>query len=208
VCRLLDRSDALQRAASDLLVDVPPPTSGRAALARGVALVAFDHWTAQRMLLRLELFVTGFALVRLHFEAVVRAVWMLECADDTWLARFAAPVPADQLEEPVLGPPVSTMLAAISERVPSVGGMLAALKAGAWQPMHSYVHGGARPIAQLLAGTTPRQVDAVIRNANGLGLIGVNVVTASCADPRSRGRVARLQADFGDCLPPRAGSSA
>jgi hypothetical protein len=154
------------------------------------------------MLLRLELFVTGFALVRLHFEAVIRAAWMLQCADEAWLARFAAPVPPDQREEPVLGPPVPTMLAALSTRVPSVGGMLCALKAGAWQPMHSYVHGGARPVAQLLAGTSPRQVDAVIRNANGLGLIGVNVVTAPFAESRLSGRVGRLQADFLDCLPP------
>jgi hypothetical protein len=154
------------------------------------------------MLLRLGLFVTGFALVRLHFESVIRAVWMLECADEAWLARFAAPVPADQLEEPVLGPPVPTMLAALSTRVPSVGGMLSALKAGAWQPMHSYVHGGARPVAQLLAGTTPRQVDAVIRNANGLGLIGLNAMTAASAEPRLFGRIGRLQAEFLDCLPP------
>jgi len=82
-----------------------------------------------------------------------------------------------QLEEPVLGPPVPAMLSAIATRAPVIALMLSQLKDGAWEPIHSYVHGGVRPIAHSLVGTTHYQVSAVLRNANGLGLLAVNAMT-------------------------------
>lgn len=132
----------------------------------------------------------------------LRAVWILECAKDDWIERFSAPVPEGQLEEPVLGPPVDAMLSTIAKKAPVIAGMFQQLKDGAWVPMHSYVHGGARPIVQSLAGTTHYQISAVLRNANGLGLIAVNVMTRALRDPRLGGFVARLQHEYGECLPP------
>ena len=136
----------------------------------------------------------AFALVRLQFEAVVRAIWILECAKADWLERFVTPMADGQLEEPVLGPPVPAMLSAIATKAPVIAGMLSQLKEGAWEPMHSYVHGGVRPIAHSLAGTTHYQVSAVLRNANGLGLLAVNAMTIAFQDPRLGGFVARLSA--------------
>ncbi len=167
-----------------------------------MGVVSLEHWGAQRLLLREGLCVTGFALVRLQFEAVVRAIWILECAKDEWLERFVAPMADGQLEEPVLGPPVPAMLSAIVMTAPVIAGMLSQLKDGAWAPMHSYVHGGVRPIAHTLAGATYYQVSAVLRNANGLGLMAVNAMTVAFQDPRLGGFVAHLQRTYGDCLPP------
>lgn len=202
VLRLFERSDALQTAASTVLAQAIPPSTQRGLLASGLGDVSLEHWGAQRLLLREGLFVTGFALVRLQFEAVVRAIWILECAKDDWLKRFATPMANGQLEEPVLGPPVPAMLSAIAKKTPVVAEMLLQLKEGAWEPMHSYVHGGVRPIVHSLAGTTHYQLSAVLRNANGLGLIAVNTMTIAFQDRRFRGFVAQLQQEYGDCLPP------
>jgi hypothetical protein len=94
------------------------------------------------------------------------------------------------------------MLSAIETKVPLIAGMLAQLKDGSWEPMHSYVHGGVRSVAQSLAGTTHYQVASVLRNANGLGLIAVNAITRGLQDVRLLGFVAHLQREYGDCLPP------
>ena len=118
VVRLFDRSDALHEAAGQVLAQTGPPPDRRAFLAISVAIVSLEHWGAQRILLREDLNVSGFAMVRLQFEATIRAVWILECAKDDWLERFSAPVPDGQLEEPVLGPPVEAMLSAIAKKAP------------------------------------------------------------------------------------------
>jgi hypothetical protein len=202
VLRLFERSDSLQTAAGAGLAQAVPPSTRKEFLATSIGAVSLEHWGAQRLLLREGLYVTGFALVRLQFEAVVRAIWILECAKADWLERFATPMADGQLEEPVLGPPVPAMLSAIATKAPVIAGMLSQLKEGAWEPMHSYVHGGVRPIAHSLAGTTHYQVSAVLRNANGLGLLAVNAMTIAFQDPRLGGFVARLQREYGDCLPP------
>lgn len=202
VVRLFDQSDALQEAASQVLTSGASPPDRRAFLAIRLAGVSLEHWGAQRLLLRAGLDVSGFAMVRLQFEAVIRAVWILECAKDDWLERFSAPVPDGQLEEPVLGPPVEAMLSTISKKAPVIAEMLKQLKDGAWEPMHSYVHGGARPIVQSLIGTTHYQVSAVLRNANGLGLIAINVLTRALRNPSLNGFVAHLQREYSECLPP------
>lgn len=202
VVRLFDQSDALQEAAGQVLTSSASPPDRRAFLAIRVAVMSLEHWGAQRLLLRAGLDVSGFAMVRLQFEAVIRAVWILECAKDDWLERFSAPVPNGQLEEPVLGPPVEAMLSTISKKAPVIAEMLKQLKDGAWEPMHSYVHGGARPIVQSLIGTTHYQVSAVLRNANGLGLIAINVLTRALRNPSLDGFVAHLQREYSECLPP------
>jgi hypothetical protein len=192
----------LQTAAGNGLAQAVRPSKRKEFLVTSIGAVSLEHWGAQRLLLREGLYVTGFALVRLQFEAVVRAIWILECAKADWLERFATPMADGQLEEPVLGPPVPAMLSAIATKAPVIAGMLSQLKEGAWEPMHSYVHGGVRPIAHSLAGTTHYQVSAVLRNANGLGLLAVNAMTMAFQDPRLGGFVARLQREYGDCLPP------
>ena len=202
VLRLFERSDALQTTASASLARAIPPSTRKGVLATSISAVSLEHWRAQRLLLREGLYVTGFALVRLQFEAVVRAIWILECAKDDWMERFVTPMADGQLEEPVLGPPVPAMLSAIATKAPVIAGMLSQLKEGAWEPMHSYVHGGVRPIAHSMAGTTHYQLSAVLRNANGLGLLAVNAMTIVLRGPRLNGFVAHLQREYADCLPP------
>lgn len=202
VIRLFERSDGLSKAADAVLAQTGSPPDPRAFVAISVAAVSLEHWGAQRTLLGEGMNVSGFAMVRLQFEATVRAVWILECAKDDWIERFVAPVPEGQLAEPVLGPPVEAMLSAISKKAPPIAGMLQQLKDGAWEPMHSYIHGGARPIVQSLVGTTHYQISAVLRNANGLALIAINAITRACRDARLGGLVTQLQLDHIDCLPP------
>lgn len=202
VPRLLHLSDALQSDVVDAAGAAGTPATPRGRLATLFARVAFEHWASQRLLLRASLDVTAFALVRLQFEAVVRTAWIVECASHDWIERFIAPQADGTLKEPTSSPTVPDMLAALAAKAPVVTGMLAQLKADAWQPMHSYVHSGARPLAHAVTGSTEYQVSAVLRNANGLGLIAFNAFTIACAAPALRGAVARLQRRYQACLPP------
>lgn len=90
-------------------------------LAARLGDVSLEHnWSAQRVLIREGHFVTAFAIVRLRFEAVVRAVRILECAKGDWLERFTAPMADGLLKEPVLRLPVPAMHSSIAAKVPLV----------------------------------------------------------------------------------------
>ncbi|MFY8049098.1 MAG: DUF6988 family protein [Erythrobacter sp.] len=103
-----------------------------------------------------------------------------------------------------MGLSVPDMLQQISKRQPTIAGMLNELKTASWPAMHSFVHGGARPLVHQIAGTSDHQVSAVLRNANGLGIIATNVATIALQAPHLAGFVAHLQSRFADCLPPRS----
>ena len=76
------------------------PPSRRALLTLALCDVAVEFWVAQRLLIRAGMHTAALALVRLHFEATVRAIWFHHGASDEWLDRFAAPMAPGQLAEP------------------------------------------------------------------------------------------------------------
>jgi hypothetical protein len=197
------RSEELQTHIDKLRAAIVVPTKHRNVLTRLMAEVSLEHWQGQRLLLRQGMHLTGFALVRMQFETVVRAIWIQACADDAWLTSFVSPQQIDQLAEPAASPQVDVMLSAMERTGPAhMATMLRQLKTAAWKPMHSYVHGGIRPINQALAGVTNYQVSAVLRNANGLALMATNAMTVAAEDPVFRGALGRLQQKFLDSLPP------
>lgn len=204
VARMLELSARLEADLSPLFARPRRPADQRALLTMALCDVAMEFWMSQRLLIGAGRQTAAMALVRLHFEAVVRAIWMHHGASNEWLERFVAPMAPDQLAEPVLGPSVDAMLQVIGRTAPSfLAQMLGELKAASWQPMNSYVHGGIRAIVQTLAGSTPYQLVSVVRNGNGLALLTANLLVLAHGDPALVGLVGALQAKHGECMPPQ-----
>lgn len=208
VDHMLGQSEQLEADLTSLFGHPRRPQSQRALLTMALCDLAMEFWSSQRLLVAAGRHTAAMAFVRLHFEAVVRAIWMHHGASDEWLARFAAPAAPEQLAEPVLGPNVDAMLQTIARTAPPfLAQMLGELKAASWQPMNSYVHGGIRAIGQTLVGTTPYQLVSVLRNGNGLALLTANLLVLAHADPALAGLIRALQAKHGECMPPPRAST-
>lgn len=200
---MLDQSERFERDLVPLLEHPRRPPSRRALLTLALGDVAAEFWRAQRLLIRSDLHTAALALVRLHFEATVRAIWLFHGASEEWLDRFAAPMEPGQLAEPVLGPNIDAMLQTLAKSAPPLlAQTLAAFKAAIWQPMNSYVHGGIRPVVQSLAGCTPQQLIGVLRNANGMALMTANLLVVALQDSALAGRIGPIQQAHRACLPP------
>ncbi len=200
---MLDQSERLAGDLAPLLAHPRRPRSRRALLTLALCDVAADFWVAQRLLIRSGMHTAALALVRLHFEATVRAIWLFHGASDEWLDRFAAPMGPGQLAEPVLGPNIDAMLQTLAKTAPPfLAQTLGAFKAATWQPMNSYVHGGIRPVVQSLAGCTPQQLVGVLQNGNGMALMTVNLLVVALQDPALAGRIGPIQQAHLVCLPP------
>lgn len=200
---MLEQCERFEGDLAPLLAHPRRPSSRRALLALALCDVAVEFWVAQRLLIRSGMDTAALALVRLHFEATVRAIWLHHGASDEWLDRFAAPMAPGQLAEPVLGPNVDAMLQTLAKTAPPfLAQTLGAFKAATWQPMNSYVHGGIRPVVQSLAGCAPQQLVGVLQNGNGMALMTANLLVVALQDPALAGRIGPIQHKHRACLPP------
>jgi len=184
------------------LWDVEPLSNRRSLAATGFCLIVRQHATSQMILAAQALDVTAATLVRPTFEALLRAVWCKDGADDEWLEGFLSSSPQALASdaETRKGPPVDRMMLAIQGRHPVwLLETLNELKDRSWRAMHSYVHGGIRPFAQTLSPMPEHELAGVVVNANAMLLLATQIVRLSAGV--SSPMLPMLQKKYSDCLP-------
>jgi hypothetical protein len=186
-----------------LWADLPEPTSRRALVALGYSAIVRQHVSSQVLLAQAGFDVPATTLVRPAYESLVRAIWCMGGADDDWIERFLSPV-ADAISsdgETAMGPNVQRMLDQIEGHHPAhLHQMMVELKTQTWRAMHSYVHGGIRPLVQSLVGFREHEVTGVVMNANAMFVIATNVARMACG--LSSPHLPELQLRHAQCLPP------
>lgn len=199
---MLEQSWALDADLARLMAALPDPVTSRQAIVRGMATTSHSHYHSQRLLIEVGTTPTVLALVRLHYESVVRSLWYAAGAADEWIDRMKLENSKEN-GEPVLGPPVDSMLNRLAEVLPAhVSASLRVLKEASWKPMNSFVHGGVHAILTVLGDIyTPYHWIGVLKNANGLATMNVQALVISCNDMNSRGLLAALQRRHMRCLP-------
>lgn len=187
----------------DLWRGLPDPASHRALLVTGYCEIVRHHAVSQAILANAEMDVSATTLVRPAFEAMVRAMWCMSGASDEWIRKFLSPNPeaVHSDAETEMGPSVNKMLDDIRLHHPvHIHQSLVEMKKSTWRAMHSYVHGGIRPLAQGLSPFSEHEVAGVVMNANGMLLWVTNLLRMS------RGvlspKLPELQGKYAACLPP------
>jgi len=199
---MLEQSWALDEDLSTLMDALPAPITSRQAIVRGMSTTSHSHYHSQRVLLEVGTTPTVLALVRLHYESVVRAFWFAAGATDEWIDRMKLENSKEN-GEPVMGPPLDAMLDRLREVAPlHSSASLRVLKDATWKPMNSFVHGGIHAILTgLLDLNKPDQWIAMLKNANGLAVMNAQALIISCNDPNTVGMLATVQRKHMKCLP-------
>ena len=179
-------------------------SSQRQVICLAFCKAAVEHAASQRVLIAVGLYGTALSLIRLHFEAVVRAAWVLHGAKDDWLVKFSTPVPDGDLNEPQMGPPIPAMLDAIKLNAPQAARELSRLNE-TMKVMHSFVHGGAHLVVHALRGYPPENLISVLQNRNLLLLMLTNVMVIASQQPQLTRIVRQLGEAHVGCLPPKSG---
>lgn len=199
--RFLDDCAALDKEVGELLLRGLSTSSKRQTIAFGFCSAALEHAESQRLLMGSGHTGTALALVRLHFEATVRAAWTLLSASDGWLDKFTETVPPGGLDEPQMGPPIPSMLDGIAEHAPDMAAQGRRLYATV-KVMHSFVHGGAHLVAHAFRGYPPEKLMDVLRNRNLLCLMLCNVIVAASGQQELKGSVGRISQKHSHLMPP------
>ena len=94
-------------------------------------------------------FTSAVGLLRLQYETLVRAIWILYASSDEAVSKLQAEFTAESAAKSERLPMLSDMLAHLEGKCPDqVTKQLLEFKEYSWKPLSSFVHGGIHAIAR------------------------------------------------------------
>ena len=201
--RALEASIDYYSALGAILGDKHDVTSHRDLLTRGTIATTIEHGISIVMLVETDQLASASVLLRAQFEALVRALWLHYCADDTWIEKYLAKVRTNSRKDPNISRGIDDMLKDLADKAPrGIASRLQPLKDGAWGPLNSYVHSGIHSVVHQHAGVPVDFSLATLFNANGLTTMAAMLTAELSGDPRQVANVLEAQHAHLDCLPP------
>ena len=203
---MLLRSDALHERLDELLGDAEFDGTARGESALGMCLVAMEHATALRALMALGMPTSAVSLMRLQFEALTRAIWLIYAASESAIAKLSGPLTLEAEQAAKNLPSAKEMIEQIGKRVEqgvpaAAHQMLAHFKDVSWNAMNSFVHGGIHPLRRSADGFPEHLAVQVLRNSNGLSTMTGMTMAVLTGDEAVAKPVSKIQPAFADCLP-------
>lgn len=204
--RVLDRSDELQHAIFDILADVTFDASARSEASKGMCSLAFEHAEAIRLLMGAGCAISAISLVRLQFEAVTRAMWLLYAATNEQIQSLIKELNGQSEQGAKNLPTVTPMIAEIGKvvgsRAPQAAyEMLVSFKEVSLKALNSYVHSGIHAMNRHVEGVPSKLAIQIQKNSNALLTMSGMTLAILTADPAVTRKLGSLQRAFADCLP-------
>lgn len=164
--------------------------------------IALEHATSLRELLRIGLPTSAMGILRLQYEAVVRAIWVLYAASDSAIDKLVAPLTQENAQVASNGlPAFSIMLKEIEKSgPPAVHRLLSEFKDYSWRPLNSFVHSGIHAVSRYRDGYPIGLVTQAIRQSNNLIHMAAIALTCHLKDGDLTMAVAAMHSKFADCL--------
>lgn len=203
---LHDRSDEFELVLAEILGAAwwaTLPTNPRYRGSVVAARLSTEHARGARLLL-LEALApqSGTALLRLQFEALLRAVWILHCATDDHVRKLTASLTETSEQEAKRLPGPSEMLERVIASTPvGLHDPLVQFHRSSWRALNSYVHAGIHPMARASGGFPIDMAEQITRLSNGLVHLAYRL-QASLLGQAQVDAVTRAWPQFRDTLPP------
>lgn len=199
---MLTRSTELQEEILRLVSSRPPHPGERFETAMVACGVAMEHATALRLLFEQGCPTTAVSVMRIQFEALTRAMWMLYAASDLAIQKLASPLTTESERAANRLPMVSEMVESIVKHAPAeASAMLVQFKDVTWSAMNSYVHSGIHPLRRHAEGYPLPLVLQILQSSNGLLTMTGMVAAILTGDERCIEPMRKIQTRFSDCLP-------
>lgn len=164
--------------------------------------VSFEHSESAKMLIAAGNFTSALGLVRLQYEAFVRAIWLYFAASDIAVSKLMAELTNENSKKAEKLPMLSDMLKSLEGKAPKVAlDQLLEFKEYSWKPLSSYIHGGIHAINRHSLGYPETLLIQALKASNGISvMVGMLLVIIS-RDRSQSGTMRKLQFDYQDCLP-------
>lgn len=164
--------------------------------------ITLEHATSLRELIRIGLPTSAMAMLRLQYEAVVRAIWILYAASDNTIAKLVAPLTPESAQAASNGlPAFSIMLKEIEKNGPSaVHRLLSEFKDYSWRPLNSFVHSGIHAVSMHTDGFPATFLAQAIRQSNNLFHMSAIALASHLENAALTASVVAMYSKYADCL--------
>jgi hypothetical protein len=200
---IFDESDAL---AEKLMAMIDAPLfddSPRLQISDVACSLSLEHWASARALLHSGLLPSAIVVHRAQFEALARSIWLLYVASDDHLSKLTATLSLESEQAAKNMPQIAEMIQDLAKKAPPPAyDALSRFKENSWKALNSYAHAGIHPIRRHAEGYPGELLENILRNANGLAVVGcMQAVVLSGRQPLQRSILA-LAAKHSICMPP------
>lgn len=164
--------------------------------------IVFEHSESIKILISTGNLTSATGLVRLQYEALVRAMWLLYAASDVAVDKLMAELTNESAQKANNLPMLSEMLTKLEGKAPEVAmDALNEFKQYSWKALSSYVHGGIHAISRHSKGYPVEQLIQLLKTSNGLLIMAGMLLVILSGDANQKGKIPSIQMKFKDCLP-------
>ena len=163
--------------------------------------IALEHSVAIRILIGAGIPTSAMSLLRLQYEALVRAVWLLYAASDSSISKLVAPLSQETEQAANSLPSFTTMMHEIEKKAPAAAFRhLKEFKDYSWKPLNSFVHGGIHAVKRNQDGYPAALLAQTVRNSNSISNLSAITLVCLINNPSLTNVVAAVSARYPDCL--------
>lgn len=169
---LLSRSAELESKLLEFLALAPFDDSERIMASKVMCSIAFEHAESAKMLISAGNLTSATGLVRLQYEALVRAMWLLYAASDTDVSKLTSELTQETADRANRLPMLSEMLEKLQGKAPKEPvDRLLEFKQYSWKPLSSFIHGGIHAIHRHGKGYPLPLLEQMVRISNGVSVM-------------------------------------
>lgn len=199
---LLGRSAELEQRLIPYLEIPMRQKSDRTVASRIMCGVSFEHAESVKMLTATGNFTSALGLIRLQFEALVRAIWLFYAAPESSVSKLLNNFTREAVGNSEKLPMQAEMLKDLEEKAPREAMIsLFGFKENSWKPLSSYVHGGIHALQRHSKGYPVALLIDTLKASNGLSIMSAMHSIILSYDPSYSGQMQNIQISFRDCLP-------
>ena len=164
--------------------------------------VAFEHAESIKILIASGNVTSSIGLLRLQYESMVRAMWLLYSASDLMVAKLMSELTQDSARKANKLPMLSEMIEKMDGKAPKEAvNMILEFKEYSWKPLSSFIHGGIHAIHRHSSGYPPEMLIQIIKASNGLSMMVGMLLVVLSGDNSQKGKMTKIQKDYLDCCP-------
>lgn len=179
----------------------------RAEAAHAAAELAFEHAHALRVLFEANTPNSAAGLLRLQYEALLRAAWLLYAASEAQIGKVSALLTKESAAAAKNIPGAGEMLEVLEKKLaaaPQLAGLvnpLRELRDDGWVPMNGFVHGGFHALTRARDGFPDKLAIDVVKLSNGLLHMTGRILAVLTGSIQVSAQVDAAYKGFEDVLP-------
>ena len=145
---------------------------------------------------------SGAAVLRLQYEALLRAAWLLHGASPSHIEKLAGVLDLEAEKAAKNLPGATDMLESMAKKAPpGLSAPIVEFDQYSRHALNSFVHTGIHPLRRAREGFPMEMATTIVRISNGLMHLAYRMLASLSGSQRRMNKVKHVFQEFTDCVP-------